>query len=561
MQSDTRLHFSNSHRGIVFLALLILIVPQWLLTRDMFDGATVAFARVIGNTDGLFFWMNNSNWWLAIFYYKFLFLLSDLSGWGYLFFVKMALSAMIVALYVECALLARDLIRLPASQAAYAGLLCAASPCLYTLVNSAATPIFLCIWLVFLGHRLFWSVRLWVRLVGLATLVVSFQLNSNLVFALALNVVHIWRFENGRKQRIFWFATLFCAAVAVYLTMRRLSPPQQLFVEYNNLLNPLNPDALIRMLRATAMFLSWGIIPILALIAISLLGVSYRFFHLKKDLLNADIAWPWSSILCILFLASAAAFPYVMVGKGPPLFTLTQFGSGLTEQVLRSAHDTFLAPTWANTSTRHGFLFAIPIALLTWVLVGAILTRLHVCLKPAVIFTVLFPLALIWVLPAYLNKLQNQWGEISLVKGFKELPPAPAGIVELRYRPITDWLIWSNNANLILREAWGTSHFFGMFYSIDAYKDDLYWGYSAYLKGNNFLNSRLVQNSAVMDKFPGEDCITKYVGSWKAPTVWEALSASWNIENIPSAKIVQTESGCETGRVLPNPTPWKKIIP
>ncbi len=78
---------------------------------------------------------------------------------------------------------------------------------------------------MFLGHRRCWSKRTAVRLAGMAMLAASFQLISNLVLALALDVLCLFRFAEQRSRRLTWFASLFALAVAVYATMRLVAPP------------------------------------------------------------------------------------------------------------------------------------------------------------------------------------------------------------------------------------------------------------------------------------------------------------------------------------------------
>lgn len=555
LQADLRM------RWIIVCTLIGLILPQWLVTTDMFDGANIWFARFIQNPEGIFLWLSNANWWLAVLHYKLWFFLSDVTGVSYLVFVKLAMSAMLVCLYVECVFFGREVLRLNSPQAQLAGLLCVASPCLYILVNSASNLNLFCLWFVLLGHRLYWSGSAKIRTIGLFVLVVSFQINSNLVFALALEFVRWIDNPQQRKQRMLWFLVLVVTAITVYVSMRLLSPPQQIFVEYNKLLNPFDLQSLRRIFRASAMFLTWGIIPLFAFLALAVTGPLYRRIAPPSCKSHDYEAITWSRYAVLLFLSAAAAFPYIMVGKGPPLFTPTQYGDGLTEQVLRSVHSWYFAPTWANTSMRHGLLLSIPIAFLTWFVAQDTLKRLRVTMQPHMVFFILLVLSLLWVLPSQHNKLQQQYVQNSLVKAFRALPPAPAGIVELRYSPSSDWLIWTNSANVILQKAWGKTHHLGMFHAIDVYRDDLYWQYHAYMKSNDVINTPIFQNMVSLQGFPGEDCITKYVGTWPKPNILDAWLGGVFNERVAAATITMTESSCVPGRQLANPTPWKIVIP
>lgn len=555
-------------RWLQALVLLVVIGPQWLVTRDLFDGSTVALASALNNPDGLYFWLSNANWLLAVLFFKLCFAVADLTGIGYLPIVKLAVTGMLLGMYVEFASLARRLFGLAPREAGLAGLLCLASPSIYIFVNSGAVPILVCVWLVFLGHRLFWHERLAVRVTGLAVLAVSFQLNSNLVLALALEVVYLYRlYRCGGpwRVRVKWFALLALTAVSVYGTMRLVAPPRQMFVEYNQLLNPLRADDVRRMLRATAMFMTWGIIPLSVLALVAVAGGLTR----GRGAAGAQAWRPADegfALLAALFLCAAAVFPYVMVGKGPPLFAylgLPGQGGGLTEQVLRASHAGPLAPTWANTSARHGLLFAPMLALFTWFLARALLRRLQGAaprLGTTGLFLLALPLFLFWLLPAYHNKMQMQHAETSLARGLKALPPAPPGIVELRYSPVSDWLIWSNAATGILREAWGQASYYAMFHSIDAYRDDMQWQYHVYFKRHEGMRSDMVQHSVGMDRFPGEDCITRYEAVLPRAGLATLVLSAFRADAVEPAQVRLVDSRCAPGQQLPNPMPDRKPI-
>jgi hypothetical protein len=556
---------SRPVRYLQLVALILLIGPQWIITRDLFDGATVAFAREIGNPDGLYYWFRNSNWLLTEFFFRVVFSISDLLGISYLTIVKFLVSLFLLGLYAEFFYLTQRLFDLEPDDSRFAGLLCLAAPLLHIWVNSCAVPMLLCSWLMFLGHRLFWNTRNSVRLAGLLLLAVSFQLNSNLVFALALDLVYLYRFHDQRWRRLKWFVSLFATAVAVYVTMRHIAPPKHIFAEYNQILNPFNKEDIRRIVRAILIFMSWCVIPftVLALVmAVAL--VSRRKLTAAVGTESGEKSDALYPILASAFLCLAAAFPYLVVGKGPPLFTFGGIGNGLTEQVLRVVYGSGLAPVWSSTSARHALLFGPPLALLTWFLGSSLMQWLRgplPRLPASALFALMLPLLLVWVLPAYTNRLMMQQAEISLVKGFKALPPAPAGAIDLRYGPVSDWLIWSNSAGMVLREAWGLSHYYAMFHSLDVYRDDLQWQYHAYIRATGGLTSSLMQHQMAMDQFPGERCISTYEAVLPSLSLIGRLMLVLKPNEVPAAQVTFKATECVDGRIMPNPYPDKKLIP
>jgi hypothetical protein len=542
------------------LVLGLVIGPHWLLTRDLFDGAAVAFADISGHADGLYFWTRLANWPVAEAYHKLSLALAGLSGIHYLAFSKLAITGLLLGLHREFHRLAVELLQAAEPEAGWLALLCIISPALYTLASSQIVPLLLCVWLVFLGHRCFRSSRIGMRWVGLALMTVSFQLASNLVFAMALEVLHLVRQRNAWLHRLRWSLLLVAAAVAVYAGMRLVSPPRQVFAEYNQLLRPWRGDELFRIVRALAMFMTWGVLPLAACV-IAWASVGFRTVA-PRSAWSAATRDHGFQLAASAFLCMASLFPYVMVGKGPPLFTLVGIGSGLTEQVLRAAYSGPLAPTWANSSGRHAFLYAPSVALLGWFLfrwIRAVFAAQRT--TPAWLLSGLLVVPMAFVLPAYFNKLETQVAELSLVKGLKSVPPAPGGIVEVHYAPISSWLVWTQSAGVILREAWGRSDYWPIFYSIGAYRDDMQWQYHVYVRDTGGLNSATLQHFFAMEDFPGERCVSRYRAVLPAHGVAAVLLSGIWPRSVQAATIVPVASECVSGRVLPNPTPDKKLIP
>jgi len=550
---------------IPVLVLVLVIGPTWLVTRDLFEGATVSFAAATGLRDGLYFWYTNANWPLGVAFYKLLFAASDATAIHYQWFVKLVVTALLLGLYLEFNALGRRLFGWAPDEARRAALVCIASPAAYIFINSGVTPILLCIWLMFAGHRLYWDGPGARRVLGWALVAASFQLNSNLVFALALNVGLMAAHPSQWRLRARWFLVLLATAVAVYAVMRQLMPPRQLYIEYNQLLSPLRPDDLKRMLRAVAMFLTWGALPLAATAAV-LVAVWLRRAPPVGAPRDAGAGDPptrgWQGLATAVFLCAAAVFPYVMVGKGAPLFTWLGADQGLTAQVLREVYGGPLAPTWASTSARHALLYSFMLGFLCWS--GArLLPRLwgRPPLPAGLRLALLLAVQLAWLLPAYANKLGNQYVELSLAEGLAALPPAPAGLVDLRYSPVRDELIWTNVGAGILRDAWGKSHYFAMMHAVDVYREDLQWQYHAYIKDPGGLGLPVVQHMNAMDGLPGEDCISRYKAVLPQASWADVMLAGLSGDRVRPAAVTLVESGCEPGRVLPNPKPDKKVIP
>lgn len=549
----------------VLISLAIVVAPFWLVTRDLFDGASVRFAFETGMSDGLYDWLLAANWVVGVFFFKFSFALSNLMSVDYQLIIKIHLTLLIFLVYYEFYNLGVDFFGLSRSQSLLMANVCLASPCLYAFVNSAAIPIFLCIWLMLIGHRLYRYPLLRFQVIGWLLIVVSFQLNSNLVMVLALDLVYLSKYRSQWRSRWIGFAILACTAVLTFGAIKSLAAPVNLFVEYNRLLNIFDFNDARRMVRAVAMYGTWIVVPTFVLAFVYITIFILQKTSISHGSTNSDVGtnneFGWKASL---FLCGAAIFPYVMVGKGYPLFTVVGFGNGLTEQVLRATYEGPFAPTWASTSSRHGLLFSLTMAMLSFFVAQALVARSQLARTEigALLgyFAAVIPM-LSFALPAVYNKLEMQHAEISLVKALAKHTPAPAGVVEVHYRPASDWLIWGNAGTEILREAWSRSHYYTMMHSVPAYKLDLMWGYNVYFKGSGGLGSSLVQHSLAMDKYPGEACYTQYQASLPQVGFWGTALAGIQPSRVQPAKVELLQSDCRPDRQLINPLPEKKFIP
>jgi hypothetical protein len=100
-----------------------------------------------------------------------------------------------------------------------------------------------------------------------------------------------------------------------------------------------------------------------------------------------------------------------------------------------------------------------------------------------------------------------------------------------------------------------------MFHSLDAYRDDMQWQYHAYMRNTGGLHSPLIQGYLGMRAFPGEDCVSRYEAVLPARGAAGVLGAGLWAGAVPPAQIAFLGTQCEKGRILPNPTPQKKLVP
>jgi hypothetical protein len=560
-------------RVVEALTLTLVLVPLWLLTRDLFAGSSAAFAARTGMDDGLMANLRAGNAYHAWFFYEAIFAISRWTGVDYLTWVRVCTTGIVLALFGVQARAACRLLALSPPDARWLALSAMLTPVWYTLASSDITAIVVWWCFMLVGWWLFAAApqeasawrqpRCWL---GFALISLSFTWPSLAAFALALQACLCFVERDVRAEHLRRGVWIFLAAVLVYAWLRWGVPPSGYFAAgYNNvLLFSAQPSDWVRMVRAAAMFGTWLVVPLTAVLLGSLLvlALSMREAPLGSESSSAGGPGAIRLVAFGAFLLAAASSTYVLVGKGPPLFTPRAYGQGITEQLLRAAHDGWFAPTWANTSGRHAFLVAFPLAALCWGMLLATERRWSARPLPSGLRFAAIALAFaVWLVPSYHNKLSHQAAELSLVKGLKTQPAPPPGIVSLRYEPVSDWFIGPGDSNMIAMDAWGDPSRYTLFHGIDAAERELQWIYHAYFKAQGGLIDSPTARFNAVSGFPGESCVTQYVATLPALSWVDTWLAGVMPHRVPAAGVDRVASRCDPPYAVPNPMPDKRIIP
>ena len=126
---------------------------------------------------------------------------------------------------------------------------------------------------------------------------------------------------------------------------------------------------------------------------------------------------------------------------------------------------------------------------------------------------------------------------------------------------MTDWLIWSQSAGVILQQAWGRASYWPSFHAVPAYHRDMLWQYDVYLRQTGGLTQPAMQHYLGAHGLTSEDCISRYRAILPAFDPGQVLLSGLHPDSVAAATISAEGSDCQPGRVLPNPTPDKKLIP
>ena len=550
------------------LVIACFLAPLFLVRREMYDGIAILFAVQTGDFSGFKEWMFGQRWFLTYWFYLATGGFSRLTGMDHIILMRVILLGCFVAQYFQYRWIFTRVFGLR-EPAAVLALVATLFPSLQIYASSLGTviPVFVLAGLT--GYRLMLSGGGLRMAAGTALVLVSFQLNSMVTFLIGLQLCHLIL---GERQRRDWgVLALLAGTAAIFFVFRMvLSPPDGIYAGYNAMLVPTSIDAVKRIFRVVVMFATWGIIPLCALGVA--LGMQFAAGGKPQWVQGLRFARDWLVSARGRVMAAAwfvllvfATGPYVVAGKGPPLLTVTAWGSGITEQAIRAAYaSSWVAPTFSVTSGRHGVLLMVCVALLSWALVvwAARMVPVpagHRGAGPwAVVAACAVPLFVLgW--GGVWNRLQQQHAEISLVRGLQALPAPPAGLVDVAYQPASDWLIHLPGGNMVAAEAWGGWRYFGLLHGLPRYRDELLWIYHAGFVELGGATSPALQKIQPIAAVPATPCISSYAANLPSAGVVQVLKAGLFPMSVTAAQVTFKNTACSVDNIPPNPLPGRAV--
>lgn len=447
------LHQVRTLKILWWVALVAVCLPIILVKSDVWDGVIGAYGLARNDFSGIREWLIPSNWGLAYLMLRAvqaLALATSIPPW---IWVKLLLIASVVGLSCETRLLCRRVLGWGEGDSRLAALLALSFPCWYVLYGS--TFIYLVfMWAVFAGHRfLHEGATRAHRLGGFVLMLLSFQVNSNLVMIFCLEAVR-WLYR-PRAQRWHWgrSALIATAAVVVYLALRLVWTPSGPYAGYNNLVWPFSEVGARTWLRAMLMATTWLPLLLTPAAAAWVIAETARVLPTQHEPRRRELA-------AIVLLLAGGLFAYMAVGKGAPLFVinLPVAWLGVASHLGKSA------PGWLYTtadgwSMRNAFLFSVPAAiagtgLIRWVLhargPGG---RTATAWYGAVFVALAINLALL--ANGHAAKQLRAAQEESIVRALRGQPAPPSGTVDIQISPAVGWSVWTYEANYWLWRAYG----------------------------------------------------------------------------------------------------------
>lgn len=519
--------------------------PIWLLPRDFWDGVIGAYGIARGDFSGIRSWLLPSNWGLVYLLLRAVAWLEALSGLPSWVWIKLLISASVVALAHECRLLCQRLFGWNDADSRWAQWLVLSFPCWYVLYGSTFVYLVF-VWGVFASHRwLHDAQRRPVRAMGFLLLLLSFQVNANFVMVCALEAAR-WLCPATRPLGNRWRSALVAgSALAVYLASRLLWPPSALYQGYNQLVWPGSLQGALTWLRALAIAATW--LPLLLTPAALAWAMDHRSRR-GRSASTGDTTTPrqWlPEAAALLVLTGGALLAYIAVGKGAPLFVLRLpqdwFEAWALGQHAGAAAQPWLFSAADGWSMRHAFLFSIPAAMgMVWLVRRA--GRSLAVRRLALALAVLVNLALL--AQGHAAKQLRAAQELAIVRALAQQQPPPMGTLDLELRAPVGWAAWTYEVNYLLWLAYAKAQWAGALYGPDAHSRA-----RALAERQAALAATTPQSLALMDELDeiaAPRCHTHYAVQLPAGlSAWSPLAEALGQQAIAAAQLQLRQSLCD----------------
>jgi hypothetical protein len=444
--------------AVWWTALLAVLLPSFLVHRDVWDGVIGAYGLERGDLSGIYQWLVPSNWGLIYLMLKGVLALATLTAIPALFWIKLIIAGSVIGLAHETRLLCSRMLGWREIDSRFAGLLTLTFPCWYLLYGSTFVYLVF-IWAVFVGDRWMHEGRnRFCRMGGFVVILLSFQVNSNFVMICALEAVRgLYR---DKETGWHWIrpAAVVGTAVTIYLSLRLIWPPNGSYAGYNNLVWPFSAKGRVAWARAMLMAVTW--LPWVAAPA----GAAWLIG--RRTEVSGRVRLDGREAAAVALLVGGALFAYMAVGKGAPLFVidipLHWLGTGTH---LGKPSATWLYTTADGWSMRNAFLLSVSGAIAaTWLLRVVTSPGPRRTLAWRAACALAFVVNGAFLVNGHAAKQLRMAQEAAIIRGLEGHRPFPSGTIDVEITPGVGWSVWTYEANYWFwtayrRSAWAVAAF------------------------------------------------------------------------------------------------------
>lgn len=327
-------------------------IPIILIKRDFWDGVIIRYANDSGNLDGIKEMLTTSGWEIQFYIVQIQFFLSKITGVSFHVtnVVLILISLLLVVYMVQ--FIAGNLLELKQPYVLFAGAFVGLMPYWSGTVSSVLNIHTFCLAIGLIGLKLYLGNRKILVVSGLFLVILSFQLNSLLLFLPVIFFLCTTINKSGGnkfKASNIKLAIILFASVFYFTSKRKVDPPTGAYSGYNDFQNFLTLNFYKNLFFNVASFSTFLIFPLITLFLSLLVMIGS-----KKQLISIRVSHREAmSYFFVVIIAVSAVLPYLMVGKFSDVRNLVGW------------------------SYRHTILLSIPLALLMALILSSIFERIR----------------------------------------------------------------------------------------------------------------------------------------------------------------------------------------
>tara|TARA_B100001564_G_scaffold359090_1_gene379614 strand:- start:202 stop:1725 length:1524 start_codon:yes stop_codon:yes gene_type:complete len=295
---------------VLFFPLILLLIPTFSLTYDLWDGVIIQFAAETNNFSGLEVYFFESRWFLQHYLSLLIIFFSDFLNLDYKNFNAIVVYLTFIVFIFENYYLAKNIFNLKLKYQIWYLALISTFPAFSVFTSSIMTFHLLCFTLSLVGIRFINTKENNLKkLIGYFLIFISFNFNSLLVFSPLLSLVYD-RFKQ-RKNYISLNTIIVLLISIVVFFFRSYFEPFGEYEKYNELII-FNKEKIGEIFMGIYYFSSYPILIIFTnVIIIFFLNIKNFKININKVLINKF----FYLLIPIIILFFAGSFPYIAVGK------------------------------------------------------------------------------------------------------------------------------------------------------------------------------------------------------------------------------------------------------
>ena len=318
------MHISKKYNNYYLYSILFFIFLPLNLIDQHFDGILILHAFETNGVDVIYEWYRQAGRYLHQIPIYIVELINNFTKIDYEIVLDNFIILFLILFCLEIKKYSYILFNLEEKWCNLAALFVSIFPIWHLFVSFDIGQYIISTYFLFLGFRYYIKKKKIKFIIGLILILYSFNIESNLSFAVGLSLIHLLAKKNDFNFLLIRLFTMIGIVIIYYFTRMHYFPPYDLYEGYNTLhmgiLNNISPSKIItNIIQYTSYLYLFLWIPIIFITHTSIKNK----ISIKKILRKSKINY--LNYLMLILLAGFATFPYIISDKSSSIFYLSDY--------------------------------------------------------------------------------------------------------------------------------------------------------------------------------------------------------------------------------------------